>query len=223
MKRENTLRRSEGVSLEASQLCCLARVNALLKSLRVRHSRADLARLAAEHRAVELGNHDVHVPTAHDLHVAELEASVAPELLVVAAALESAIACNDPAEVARARLVFAASLVVPLLLITTGLALFDEMLGRALSSLLHFSALALATPLVLVLARTVLQGSWQGIHHHPLMVLTGIAAAAGYATSAFAMTGAGAGASSVAALSTAGLLVLAVQFWRWLLARKTLL
>ncbi len=222
MKYDNAVSRAEQeMSRESSRPCCLTRVNSLLKTMRTRHDRAAAGRPAVVSGGQVADDEVLHAPTPHDLFVAELQASVAPEISIVQIAPEKPIAFDNPQELARARLVFSATLVVPLLLIASGLLLFDAQLGRASVSLLQFSTLALATPLILLLAKAALHSGWQGVRRHPLLGLTGAVAATGYATSAYAMSIPDSGVSAALTFSMAGLLAMAVHFGQWFLARKS--
>ncbi|MCB1575447.1 MAG: hypothetical protein KDI80_15855, partial [Xanthomonadales bacterium] len=109
MKPVNALQKTEDVSREASRMCCLTRVNSLLKSLRVKHDRAGVA----QQPGTSPDGHDddgVHAPTPHDEFVSELEAAVA---IGIFAHLQrdTLVAFDSARELARAKLVFAASLV----------------------------------------------------------------------------------------------------------------
>ena len=220
MKRENTVFRSDDVAFEVSQLCCLARVNAVLKTIRAKHDRAAAARLLSRARHGQASDDDLHAPSPRDFDLAELEASVAPETCIKRVPIEGVAVYDSPQEIARAGLVFAATLVVPLLLIAAGLTLFDGSLGRAATSLLQFSALTLATPLILALSKTALQSGWQGVRRHPVLASAGAVAAGGYAASAYAMSMQGNGTAVALTLSMVGLLVMAVQLGHWHLVRN---
>ncbi|MGB0133255.1 hypothetical protein [Dokdonella sp.] len=220
MKSDNTVFQSSEVSRAVSHRCCLARVNALLKSLRVKHDRAAVARESAGSLIHHVEDLDLHAPSLHDICAGELEASFASEEICGDRAVEFAIRYDSPREIARARLVFAATLVVPLVLVAATLSAFDGELGRASTSLLTFSALALTTPLILALAGSVLRSGWQGARAHPVIALAGVAAASGYAGSAFAMVEPGAGSSPALMLSMAGLLVMSVHLGHWLRVRR---
>ena len=218
MKPVNALQKTEDVSREASRMCCLTRVNSLLKSLRIKHDRA----AAAQQPGPSPDRHDddgVHAPTPHDEFVSELEAAVA---IGIFAHLQrdTLVAFDSAREIARAKLVFAASLAVPLVLVAAALSLFGAQLDRAATALLQFSALALATPLIFALAKTAVRSGWQGIRQHPWLALLGAAAAGGYASSALAMSGAVSATASALTLSVAGLLVMAVQLGHWWLLRR---
>lgn len=220
MKPVNALQRTENVSREASHMCCLTRVNTLLKSLRIKHDRA----AAAQQAGTSPDRHDddgVQAPTPHDEFVSELEAAVAIGSFA-RLQRDTLVAFDSAREIARAKLVFAASLVVPLVLVAAALSLFGAQLDRAATALLQFSALALATPLIFALAKTALRSGWQGIRQHPWLALLGAAAAGGYASTAVAMSGPASATTSALTLSVAGLLVMAVQLGHWWLLRRTL-
>jgi hypothetical protein len=218
MKILTTSAESAKQSREASRICCLTRVNSLLKSLRAKHNRAEAARLPTNDPASTTDDESVHAPTPHDYCVSELEASVAPERSLALLPVETLAAFDGAREVARAKLVFAATLAVPVLLIAAVLSLFGGQFGRASTSLLQFSALALATPLVFALAKTALRSGWQGIRQHPWLGFLGTVAAGGYASSALAMSIPASAVSSTLTLSITGLLVMGVQLGHWLLA-----
>ena len=218
MKPVNALQKAEDVSREASRMCCLTRVNSLLKSLRIKHDRA----AAAQQPGPSPDRHDddgVHAPTPHDEFVSELEAAVAIGSFA-RLQRDTLMAFDSAREIARAKLVFTATLAVPLVLVAVVLGLFGAQLDRAVTSLLQVSALALATPLILGLAKTALRSGWQGIRQHPWLALLGAAAAGGYASSAVAMTGPATAATSALTLSLAGLLVMAIQLGHWWLVRR---
>lgn len=221
MKVDNTVSRiGEVESRGASHLCCLTRVNSLLKALRVKHDHSVESRRAAQLRNDETDDGDLPGPSLHDVFAGELEASVSAEVTRASVTPDVAMAYDSPGELARARLVFAASLAIPLLLISAGLALFDGQLGRASTSLLKFSALVLATPLILAMARTALASGWRGLRAHPALALTGAAATTDYAAGAFALSMPGAGNSPVLTLSLAALLVVAVRLLHWNRVRR---
>lgn len=219
MKPVNALERTENVSREASRLCCLTRVNSLLKALRMKHAQGDTVQQLRVSNAERSDDDGVHVPTPHDDFVSELEAAVA--IGSFARLQRDTLMVFDSArELARAKLVFTATLAVPLVLVAVVLGLFGAQLDRAVTSLLQVSALALATPLILSLARTAVRSGWQGIRQHPWLALLGAAAAGGYASSALAMSGPDTAATSALTLSLAGLLVMAVQLGHWWLVRR---
>jgi hypothetical protein len=221
MKHDSTVSRiGEVESREASRLCCMTRVNSLLKALRVKHQHSVESRLAGDPGNSEILDDEPQSPSLHDVFAGELEASVAAEAPRASGVAEAAIAYDSPGELARARLVFAASLAIPLLLIAAGLAVFDGQLGRASTSLLKFSALALATPLILAMARSALATGWRGLRAHPALALIGAAATTDYAAGAFALSMPGAGTSPALTLSLAGLLVVAVRLSHWFRLRK---
>lgn len=220
MKPVNALQKTEDVSREASRMCCLTRVNSLLKSLRVKHDRAGVA----QQPGTSPDRHDddgVHAPTPRDEFVSELEAAVAIGSFA-RLQRDTLVAFDSAREIARAKLVFAASLAVPLVLVAAALSVFGAQLDRAATALLQFSALALATPLIFALAKTALRSGWQGIRQHPWLALLGAAAAGGYASTAVAMSGPASATTSALTLSVAGLLVMAVQLGHWWLLRRTL-
>jgi hypothetical protein len=204
------------LSREASHICCLTRVNSLLKSLRMKHNRAEASRLPTSGLTGTTDDEDLHAPTPHDYCVSELEASVVPDRSFARLPADTLIAFDSAGEIARAKLVFAATLAVPLLLVAVTLGLFSGQIGSAMAALLQFSALALATPLIFALAKTALRSGWRGIRQHPWLALLGAAAAGGYASSALAMSVPVAATTSALTLSLAGLLVMAVQFGHWL-------
>jgi hypothetical protein len=221
MKPVNALQRTENVSPEASRLCCLTRVNSLLKALRMKHDRADTAQQTAGSCDRRGDDDGAHAPTPHDDFVSELEAAVAIGSFA-GLPRETLVAFDNAREIARAKLVFAATLVVPLVFVAAALSLFGAQLDRAATSLLQVSALALTTPLILALARTALRSGWQGIRRHPWLALLGAAAAGGYASSAVAMSVPvpATATTSALTLSVAGLLVMAVQLGHWWLLRR---
>lgn len=217
---DNLVVQTNEVSRQASHRCCLARMNSLLNSLRSRHDRAAEARLAANPCADHPADSELQAPSLHDIFAGELEAAFASEGDRQEAAIELAIAYDSPREVARARLIFSATLAVPLILIAASLTLFEAELGRASTSLLKFCALALATPLILALAGSAFRSGWQGILAHPVLALAGVVATGSYAGSAFAMGAPGAGSSLALMLSMAGLLAVTVYLGHWNRARK---
>ncbi|MEZ5461673.1 hypothetical protein [Dokdonella sp.] len=220
MKVLNTVARmGEIESREASRLCCLTRVNVLLRALRARHQHSVDSRLSGDPAKSEILVDEPHAPSLHDVFAAELEASVAAEASPAGGVAETGIAYDSPREIARARLVFAASLAIPLLLIAASLAVFEGQLGQASTSLLKFSALALATPLVLAMASNALATGWRGLRAHPALSLTGVAATTDYAAGAFALSLPSAGTSPALTFALAGLLVVAVRLAHWVRLR----
>lgn len=118
------------VEIRRSRACVITHVCALLDLIKARRVLQPVP-LAATSEAAE--------PSLHDLHVAELEASCAP--------LETELRHDDAQELRRARRVFAASWLLPLLLVSAVLLVFDSHIDRAVVSLLQFSQLVLAVPL----------------------------------------------------------------------------
>ena len=127
--------------------CCLAHVRLVLASMRSRHQVAgDETSDSVATDRIDAHHEECHAPTSHDRYAAELENS-----LVALPVQETAIRHDDSQEIARARLIFAASLALPLLLIAAVLGVPGWLTDRATLSLLHFAELALATPLLLAL------------------------------------------------------------------------
>jgi hypothetical protein len=119
------------VETRRSVPCAFTRIRALLARVQARHRAPSPDPLAAPEEPA--------APSLHDLHVAELEASCS--------VIETPMRHDDPAELRRARRVFAMSWLVPLLLVSGTLVLFGARLDHALVSLLQFSQLVLAVPL----------------------------------------------------------------------------
>jgi cation transport ATPase len=216
MKSLKTPDEPKALSREASHICCLTRVNSLLKSLRMKHRRAAASRLQTNALAGPADDEDVHAPTPHDYCVSELEASVVPDRNLARLPADTLVAFDSASEIAWAKLVFAATLAIPLLVVAVALSVFNGQIGRAETALLQFSALVLATPLIFALAKTAVRSGWQGIRQHPWLAMLGAAAAGGYASSALAMSVPVAATTTALTLSLAGLLVMAVQFGHWL-------
>jgi len=143
MKHDNALPVAR-IHRRDSRACYLSRVRSLLNAIRARHWRMDAARQvdAIENDCTEC---DDGAPSLHDLHANELEASVhSPSAQEDG---DRAIRHDSPAELARARRVFAATWMIPLLAISTALATFGSALDRPLFALLQSSVVALAIPL----------------------------------------------------------------------------
>lgn len=91
------------------------------------------------------GEETIAAPSAREAFCAELEASqFAPHRN---ASGEAVIRHDCPQELARARRVFALTLLIPILLLSMLLLIFGPTLDKPLFSLLQFSVLALAVPL----------------------------------------------------------------------------
>ncbi len=129
-----------------SHSCCIAHLRSLLDGIRAEHRVGASASHPSGllHEAFEESADSV---SARDDYCSELEASMfAPDQLSLAFG-EMEIRHDDPRELARARRVFAITLIIPMLLISSVLALFDSVLGGPMSSLLRSSLFALAIPL----------------------------------------------------------------------------
>lgn len=126
--------------------CCIAQVRALLNRVRAHHRREQATpRIDARSR---IGNDsDPWSPSLHDVHVAELEASVLVDSASAPALSEAEMRHDDPRELARARLIFALTWLVPLMLVSAILVFAGAALGQALGSLLRFSVVIMAVPL----------------------------------------------------------------------------
>lgn len=140
-----------------SQHCCIAQVRALLERVRSRqlHGRAvpavdDPMRIVHEIEFAE--------PSPHDFHGGELEASVLAGFSHAAASSTNEIRYDDPRELARARLIFALTWLVPLVLVSAALVFFGATLDPALGSLLRFSMVTMAVPLAGSFAALLVRG-----------------------------------------------------------------
>ena len=129
--------------------CCIAYVRNLLERVRTRHRLdAQNPRLAGRSDDAES---DMPRPSLHDILAGELEASLMADVSPALRCAELEIRHDDPAELARAHVVFALTLLVPLLLVSATMVLLDGTLGHALHALLRFSLFALAVPLAVSL------------------------------------------------------------------------
>lgn len=137
--------------------CCIAQVQALLKLVRARHRLEKNAPWIEEKIGTQVET-DYAAPSLHDFHVGELEASLLANCTDAAAFETTSYRYDDPRELARARLIFALSWLVPLLLVSVTLVIFGATMGHALSSLLQFSMVAIAVPLTGSLAARLLRG-----------------------------------------------------------------
>ncbi len=108
---------------------------------------------------------------------------------------------NDGAEHARARLIFAATLAVPLLLMALSTRVFAAQLEPAVLSLMHFTEFLLATLLAMVAAATVYRRAWQGLRRFSpnRYSLYSLGALAAYGLGAIAFSSPLATSSSLAA------------------------
>lgn len=144
MKPQNALLEIDS-SNRASHTCFLANVRSLLGSIRKRHRIAGSVDAAGRNRPDV--DEDLPSPTLHDFHAGELEASMLSPSTTNMFDKHDALRFDSPQELARARRVFAATLLVPLLLISALLIVSGNALDRSLISLLQFSTVALAIPL----------------------------------------------------------------------------
>lgn len=134
-------------SVQRPRYCCLAHLRSLIDNVRQQHRNPTSNRhaLAAPEGQVELED---AAPNAHDDYCAELEASMYTADRRFHAIGSVYVDYNSPEELARARRLFAITLLIPMLLISAALVLLGPFLGRAMGSLLQFSVFALAIPLV---------------------------------------------------------------------------
>lgn len=137
--------------------CCIAQVQALLKLVRARH-RLEQTAPCVEDRISPCIETDDFVPSLHYFHVSELEASLLADCADAPAFDVREYRYDDPRELARARLIFAITWLVPLLLVSAILTIFDATLGHALRSLLQFSLVAIALPLTGSLSALLVRG-----------------------------------------------------------------
>lgn len=126
--------------------CCIAQVHALINLVRARHD-LEQAKPCVDETNRTLVEDDLPVPTLHDIHVGELEASLLTDCSHAFDSSEVEIRHDDPGELAHVRVVFALTWLVPLMLVSATLTLFGATLDQALNSLLWFSMFAMAVPL----------------------------------------------------------------------------
>lgn len=129
--------------------CCIAYVRNLLERVRTRH-RQD-GQDPRPGGGSDNAESDLPRPSLHDILAGELEASLMADGGPALTCPGLEIRHDDPAELARARVVFALTLLVPLLLVSASMVLLDGALGHALHALLRFSMFALAVPLAVSL------------------------------------------------------------------------
>ncbi len=140
--------------------CCIAQVHALLKLVRSRH-RLEQTAPCVEDRFGAGVEAEYPAPSLRDFHDGEIEASLLADCADAPAFDRTEFRFDDPRELARARLIFAITWLVPLLLVSATLAIFGATLGRALGSLLQFSLVAMALPLTGSLAALLGRGFQQ--------------------------------------------------------------
>jgi cation transport ATPase len=191
--------------------------------------------------------------TRHEEFVAELEAYVTPneqlhrklpaEASVHISALRrgSLVNTNHPtpdsndrvlenkAELARARLVFAATLAVPLVLISLSTRLFGSQFDHAMLSLLRFSEFLLASHLAIIAGAAIYRRAWRGLRNFTpnkhLVYGLGVLVAYGFGVVAFSSTDVlsapffGGMESASFNFLIAGLLVAVAQFGEWFWTR----
>ena len=139
------------------QQCCVAQVQALLKLVRASHRLEQTAPCVEDGIGARVETDDLVLST-HDFHVGELEASLLADC-ADAPAFDVTESCyDDPLELAHARLIFAITWLVPLLLVSAILAIFGATVGQALRSLLQFSLVAISLPLTGSLAALLVRG-----------------------------------------------------------------
>lgn len=136
---------------------------------------------------------------------------------------------GDKAELARARLVFAATLAVPLLAISLSTRLFGSHFDHAMLSLLHFSEFLLASSLAILAASAIYRRAWQGLRHFTpnkhLVYSLGVLVAYGFGVVAFSSADvlsaplSGGKESASFNFLIAGLLVAVAQFGEWFWTR----
>ncbi len=139
------------------QYCCIAQVRALLERVRSRQLPRPAAPWGDEPLRI-VHEEDFAKPSPHDLHVGELEASVLAGFSHATASHATEIRYDDPRELARARLIFALTWLLPLLLVSAVLVFFGTALGQALGSLLRFSVVMMAVPLAGSLVAVLVRG-----------------------------------------------------------------
>ena len=145
MKRQNALQQIDTVKRDSHQRCCLAHVRSLLGAIRTRHRLAEsldtIGLVGADH------DEELASPTLHDFHVGELEAAVLAPCATATIETGQALRYDSPQELTRAKWVFAATLLVPILLMSTLLIASGNALDHSMISLLRFSIFLLAIPL----------------------------------------------------------------------------
>lgn len=142
------------------QYCCIAQVRALLERVRSRQLSGRAPPWGDEPLRI-VHEEDLAEPSPHDFHVGELEASVLAGFSHATASGANEIRHDDPTELARARLIFALTWLLPLLLVSAVLVFFGAALGQALGSLLRFSVVIMAVPLAGSLVAVLVRGLQQ--------------------------------------------------------------
>lgn len=145
MNQQNALQEIDAVRRDARQRCFLGHVRSLLSAIRTRHRLADAVDL--NDGALNDVDEDLASPSLHDVYVGELEATVLAHSAAAEIDTQEAIRYDSPHELARARRVFTATLLVPLVLFSALLIVSGSALDRSMFSLLRFSTVALAIPL----------------------------------------------------------------------------
>ncbi|MEO7935999.1 MAG: hypothetical protein ABIR27_07050 [Dokdonella sp.] len=145
MKQQNALQHIDTVKRDSHQRCCLAHVRSLLGAIRTRHRLAEslgtIGLVGADH------DEELASPTLHDFHVGELEAAVLAPCAAATIETGQALRFDSPQELVRAKWVFAATLLVPILLMSALLIASGNALDHSMISLLRFSTFLLAIPL----------------------------------------------------------------------------
>ncbi len=135
--------------------CCIVTVRNLLDGVRRRHRLEQFNSLRTD--APDNVEPELPSPSLHDVLAGELEASLRADGAAALPAPELEIRHDVPAELSRARRVFALSWLLPLLLVSATLAVRGDTFGRGLHALLQFSMLVMAVPLAGSLAALLLR------------------------------------------------------------------
>ena len=125
----------------SSSRCWLCHIRDSLTSLRLRHLHA--ASDAAQRRGMAAADSGDTAPSPRDFYNGELEAAV-----LAPAVIDAPLRHDNPAELARARWLFALAWLIPILVISAALWLFPSAFDRAMTSLLDFSRIASSVPLI---------------------------------------------------------------------------
>ncbi len=145
MKHANIVTLPDRVEADSPR-CCIAQVRTLLEKVRSRQPARRAVTWVDEPMRI-VREIDFAEPSPHDFHVGELEASVLAGFSHASGSGANEIRHDDPRELARARLVFALTWLVPLVLVSAVLVFSGAALGQALGSLLRFSVVIMAVPL----------------------------------------------------------------------------
>lgn len=141
MKQQNALQHIDRTTSDSQHRCCLAHLRALLGTIRARHRFAESVNIGLD------DGRELVPPSLRDYHVGELEASVLATDSSIRLDNPQSLLYNSPQELTRAKWVFAATLLVPILLMSALLIASGNVLDHSMISLLRFSIFLLAIPL----------------------------------------------------------------------------